>query len=241
MKRFLKVVGALLLIVVFAVGLLVIGTEHMRRAAAVRQAIDATQAEAEVQRKAAVAEAVAEAEARVRAEAPVLPVVGTRLKTDPETLALFPKDAYLTEVAGKYQDARCKEQLEKVLWVRLNPDADRSTIEEQRPSGARILAGLLTFGLSEVYASQAPIRTVFSAETSGPYTIFNLGALRKSNDPEFVEEQMRLTLYRLDNASFGVVEWVPADERPAARPLNRAPKIGKVFRRCIYKDGASEL
>ncbi|MEO8669379.1 MAG: hypothetical protein ABI399_12740 [Bauldia sp.] len=241
MGRFVRVLGRILLAVILVGGVLLVATEGLRRQTAVRHAVEAVKAEAKEQRQAAIAKAVAAAEAKVSAEAPVLPTIDTMLDADDETRALFPEDAYLAEVSGKYQEAKCREQLDMVYWLRLEPRAGRSTIERQRPDGTRALAGLLTFGLSEFYAPQNTARTIFAAKTDGPYTTFILGALRKGSDEERVSMQTRLTLYRLDNASFAVVQWAPVDEPPAARPQNRAPKFSKVLRRCQYRDGASEL
>ncbi len=203
--------------------------------AAVAAAVEVAVAEA-------VAQAVAETEARVLAEQPPLPAVNTELNTDEETLALFPKGAYLREVGDDYGAVRCGDydpEL-RVEWVRLETNERlRSSVERQQPRASDILIGILSLCLSAFAGPVEPVQTVFAARTEGAYTTLVLGALRGRFEPDLVVPQFRLTLYRIDASTFGVVERAPMDVPPAARPENGQPRFIQILRRCAYINGGS--
>lgn len=191
----------------------------------------------------AVAQAVAETEARVLAELPPLPDVNTELDIDEETLALFPKGAYLMEVGDDWAQVTCggHNRNPRVEWVRLEPGNRtlRSTVQRQQPTASGILIGILSAGLSMFAGPSNPVQTVFGGRTEGPYTTLSLGALRDNGEPELVLPQFRLTLYRIDASNFGVVERAPMDVPPAARPENGQPRFVQILRRCAYINGGS--
>ena len=191
----------------------------------------------------AVAQAVAETEARVLAEMPPLPQVNTDLDIDEETLALFPKGAYLMEVGDDWAQVTCggHNRNPRVEWVRLDPGNRylRSTVQRQQPSASDILIGFLSAGLSIFAGPSNPVQTVFGGRTEGRYTTLSLGALRDNSEPELVLPQFRLTLYRIDASNFGVVERAPMDIPPAARPESGEPRVVQVLRRCAYINGSS--
>lgn len=204
--------------------------------AGVAAAVEAAVAEA-------VAQAVAETEARVLSEQPPLPDVNTDLDIDEETLALFPKGAYLMEVGDDWVQVTCggHNRNPRVEWVRLQPGNRtlRSTVQRQQPSASDILVGILSAGLSIFAGPSQPVQTVFGGRTEGRYTTLSLGALRDSSEPELVLPQFRLTLYRIDASNFGVVERAPMDVPPAARPDNGQPRFVQILRRCAYQNGSS--
>lgn len=211
---------------------------------------DAEQAKraAEVEKReavrAAVAKAVADTEKKVLAAQPKLPKIETKLLADPETLALFPKGAFLMEVGDNWKTATCEDRKQNVHWVRLYTEPYlRSTMERYEVSAMRFIVGILAFPVSAInayFGPGTPQQTIFIASTKGKYTTLMLGALRSSSDPDYVSPQVRITLYRIDHSNFGLVERVPMDEPPAARPEDKAPRYTQVLRRCVYQQGGAK-
>jgi hypothetical protein len=246
MRRLVWVVAAIVLVA----GAVYIALEGSRREAAVQAAVEAAQGGAEAEKDAAVTaavtaavdKAVAETEARLVAERPLLPTITVALDADEETRALFPDGAFLMEVGSDYRTAKCGDVRPNVHWVRLREsDAVRSEIERYEVNPLSVVVGVMTLGLTAFGGPAKPVQTIFAARTEGKYTTLILGALRNGSDPELVAPQTRLTLYRIDQSNFGVVERAPMDEPPAARPENAAPAFGQVLRRCAYQGGTVDL
>lgn len=242
--------ATILAVVVLAVAVLTgiyISQEGVRREAAVSAAVEqATAGTAATQTAAvnaavdaAVAAAVAETEARILAEQPTLPDIDPTLQADDVTHALFPDGSFLLEVGDEYAGAGCRDVRPNVLWVELrNKFGLRATVRRQVVNPINVIVGWMTLGLTAFGGPSQPVQTVFAAGTDGNYTTLILGALRASSDAELVAPQVRLTLYRIDAHTFGVVEWVPMDIAPAARTENAPASFATIYRRCAYVDGA---
>jgi hypothetical protein len=111
-------------------------------------------------------------------------------------------------------------------------------MERSEASAAKILIGVMSFGLSAFGGPTPPVRTIFSAHTEGAYTTLMLGAARAPDDPDLVGPQVRLTLYRIAGGRFAVVERVPTDEPAFVRPAKGQPKIVQPLRLCVYRNGS---
>lgn len=241
----MKPVGIVAGIVVVVLGSLAgfyIAQEGPRRDAAVLEAVGNANAAAEAEKEAAisaaVATAVAETEARLLAGQPTLTEIDPKLRTDDATLALFPDGAFLLEVGDAYKTATCSDVRPNVVWVDLHePPSLRATVRRQTVNPLNVVAGWLTLGLTAFGGPDEPIQTVFAGATEGNYTTLVLGALREWSDAELVAPQVRLTLFRIDPHTFGVVEWVPMDIAPAARPEEGPATFTTIYRRCAYSGG----
>lgn len=223
-----------------------IAEEGQRRDAAVAAAVAHATAAAEVDTASsiaaavdeAVAAAIAETESRILAEQPTLPDIDARLQADEATRALFPDGAFLLEVGGEYSTATCRDIRPDVLWVDLRETSTlRATARRQVVNPLNVVIGWMTLGLSAFGGPKEPVQTVFAGATEGAYTTLILGALREWSDAELVAPQVRLTLHRIDPHTFGVVEWVPMDVAPAARPEGGPAAYGAIYRRCAYTGG----
>ncbi len=245
LKRIFWIAAWMVAIGIILVQLSQLSREADRQKVAVSAAVADARATAAQEQAAAIEDAVAEAvaatEARIAAEKPEEPDYSKiSVDTDEATQELFPDGSFLMEVEGDYRTASCRQRIDIVHWVRLQPGSRvRSQMERQEVNPLNVVVGVLTMGLTAFIGPSKPVQTIFAARTQGKYTTLILGALRDRWDDELVAPQVRLTLYRMDASTFGLVERVPIDEPAAAMPENGSPKFTRVLRRCAYVNGAS--
>jgi hypothetical protein len=167
--------------------------------------------------------------------------IPTLIDIDEATKDLFQANSYLLETATPNKPKRCDDLKDRVYWVNIK-ERIRSDLRQQDISVADFVAGFLTLGLSAFYGKEPPSWTIFSAKTDGRYVTFLLGQPR-GDDEDKVGPQTRLTYCKLDahGKRLGLVEMVPVDAPPFAKPQKGPPKYKTVHLRCVYRSDESNI
>lgn len=177
--------------------------------------------------------------APVPVEAPKPPPIPRIVEADDAARELFPEDSYLLQAGTRNKPKNCDDLKDALYFVNIS-DKTRSTLQLKLMTVGSGIAGVITFGISELVKNSEPYATIFKASVQGKYVTLLLGAPRGYWDDDVTGPQRRVTYYIIDSKRLGLIEDTTVDAPPFKRPATGALKPTTIFFRCVYRSDASD-